>query len=79
MWGMESFGKTIPVTGLSAAEQPERVWFSEVRIIKSTKSGHVTYEVCYLHPTNGDDIDTAVREALKAVMQQLTTKASHKG
>jgi hypothetical protein len=76
---MESFGKAIPVTGLNALESKEQVWFSEVCIFKSTKSGHVTYEVHYQHPTNGDDIDTAVREALETVIQQLAAKASHKG
>jgi hypothetical protein len=76
---MESFGKAIPVTGLNALEPKEQVWFSEVCILKSTKSGQVTYEVHYQHPTNGGDIDTAVREALKTVIQQLTAKASHKG
>ncbi len=76
---MEPLGKVIPVTGLNALEPKEQVWFSEVRIFKSTKSGHVAYDVDYQHPTNGDDIDAAVREALQTVVQQLTAKASHKG
>jgi hypothetical protein len=45
----------------------------------SAKSGHVAYDVHYQHPTNGDDIDAAVRAALKTVVEQLTAKASHKG
>jgi hypothetical protein len=73
---MESFGKAIPVTGPSALEPKEQVWFSEVRIFKSTKSGHVTYDVHYQHPTNGDSIDAAVRAALRTAVQQLTAKAS---
>jgi hypothetical protein len=76
---MESFGKAIPVTGPNALEPKEQVWFSEVRISKSTKRGHVTYAVHYQHPTNGDDIDVAVREALQTVVQRLTAKAFHKG
>ena len=76
---MESFGKAIPVTGPNALEPKERVWFSEVCIFKSAKSGHVAYDVHYQHPTNGDDIDAAVRAALKTVVEQLTAKASHKG
>ena len=76
---MESFGKAIPVTGPNALEPKEQVWFSEVRIFKSTKGGHVAYDVHYQHPTNGDDIDAAVRAALKTVVEQLTAKASHKG
>jgi hypothetical protein len=74
---MESFGKVIPLTGPNALEPKERVWFSEVSISKNTKSGHFTYSV--QHPTNGDDIDAAVRAALETVIQQLTAKASHKG
>jgi len=76
---MESFGKAIPVTGPNALEPKERVWFSEVCILMSAKSGHVAYDVHYQHPTNGDDIDAAVRAALKTVVEQLTAKASHKG
>jgi hypothetical protein len=76
---MESFGKAVPVTGPNALEPKAQVWFSEIGIFKSTKSGHVTYEVHYQHPTNGDDIDTAVREALNTVIQQLTAKVCHKG
>ena len=76
---MESFGKAIPVTGPNALEPKERVWFSEVCILMSAKSGHVAYDVHYQHPTNGDDIDAAVRVALKTVVEQLTAKASHKG
>jgi hypothetical protein len=76
---MESFGKAIPVTGPNALEPKEQVWFSEVRIFKSMKSGHSTYEVRYQHPTNGDHIDAYVRAALETVVQQLTAKASHKG
>jgi hypothetical protein len=76
---MESLGKAIPVMGPNALEPKEQVWFSEVRICKSTKSGHVTYDVHYQHPTNGDDIDAAVRAALQTVVQQLTAKAPHKG
>jgi hypothetical protein len=75
---MESFGKAIPVTGPNALEPKERVWFSEVCILMSAKSGHVAYDVHYQHPTNGDDIDAAVRAALKTVVEQLTAKASHK-
>ena len=76
---MKSFGNAIPPTGPNVLEQKEQVWFSEVRIFKSTKSGHVTYDVQYSRPANGDDIDTAVRAALRAVEQQLATKALHKG
>ena len=76
---MDSFGKAIPVTGPNALESKEPVWFSEVRIVKTTKSGHVTYDIDYQHPTNGDDIDAAVRAALQTVIQQLTAKASYKG
>jgi hypothetical protein len=76
---MESFGKAIPVTGPNALEPKEQVWFSEVRILKSMKSGHVTYEVRYQHPSNGDDIDAYVRAALETVVQQLTAKTPHKG
>jgi hypothetical protein len=76
---MESFGKAIPVTGPNALEPIDQVWFSEVRIFKSMKSGHFSYEVRYQHPTNGDDIDAYVRAALETVVQQLTAKASHKG
>ena len=76
---MESFGKAIPVTGLNALEPKERVWVNEVCIFKSAKSGHVAYDVHYQRPTNGDDIDAAVRAALKTVVEQLTAKASHKG
>ena len=71
---MESFGKAIPVTGPNALEPKEQVWFSEVRIFKSTKSGDVTYDVHYLHPNNADEIDDAVRAALQNVVQQLTAK-----
>ena len=74
---MGSLGKAIPVTGPNALEPKEQVWFSEVRIFKSTKSGHVTYDVHYQHPTNGDDIDAAVRGALQTVVRQLTAKAPH--
>jgi hypothetical protein len=76
---MDSFGKSIPVIGPISLGPKEQVWFSEVRIFKSTKSGHVTYDVQYSRPANGDDIDTAVRAALRAVEQQLATKALHKG
>ena len=75
---MGSFGQVIPVTGPNALEPKERVWFSEVRIFKSTKNGDVTYDVHYLHPNNGDEIDDAVRAALQTVVQQLTAKASDK-
>jgi hypothetical protein len=75
---MESLGKAIPVTGPNALEPKEQVWFSEVRIFKNAKSGHATYHVHYQHPTNGDDIDAAVRGALKTVVEQLTAKASQK-
>ena len=74
---MGSLGKAIPVTGPNALEPKEQVWFSEVRIVKSAKSGHATYDVHYQHPTNGDDIDAAVRAALKTVVEQLAAKASH--
>lgn len=73
---MESFGKAVPVTGLSALEPKEQVWFSDVRIVKSAKSGHVAYDVHYQHPTNGDDVDVAVRAALKTVVEQLTAKTN---
>jgi len=76
---MEPFGKTVPVTGPNALEPKEQVWFSEVRIFKSTKSGHAAYDVDYQHSTNGDDVDAAVRAALKTVVEQLTAKASHTG
>ena len=76
---MESLGKAIPVTGPNALEPKEEVWFSKVRIFKSMKSGHVTYEVRYQHPTNGDEIDASVRTALETVVQQLTAKTPHKG
>ena len=76
---MDSFGQAIPVIGPNALEPKEQVWFSEVRILKSTKDGHVTYDVHCLHPNNGDEIDAAVRTALQAVVQQLTAKASHTG
>lgn len=76
---MESFGKAIPVTGPNVLEPKEQVWYSEVRMFMSAKSGHVAYDVHYQHPTNGDDIDAAVRAALKTVVEQLTAKASHKG
>jgi len=71
---MESFGKTIPVTGPNALESKKQVWFSEVRIVKSANNGHVAYDVHYQHPTNGDDIDAAVRAALKTVVEQLAAK-----
>ena len=71
---MESFGKAIPVTGPNTLEPKEPVWFSEVRILTSVKSGHVAYDVHYQHPTNGDDIDAAVRAALKTVVEQLAAK-----
>ena len=74
---MGSFGKVIPVTGSNVLEQKEQVWFSEVRIFKSAKSGQATYDVHYQHPTNGDEIDAVVREALKTVVEQLTTKSPH--
>jgi hypothetical protein len=74
---MGSLGKAIPVTGPNALEPKEQVWFSEVRILKCAKSGHSTYDVHYQHPTNGDDIDAAVRAALKTVVEQLAAKASH--
>ena len=76
---MESFGKAIPVTGPNALEPKEPVWYSEVRIFESAKSGRATYDVQYQHPTNGGNIDAAVRAALKAAVEQLTAKASHKG
>jgi hypothetical protein len=61
-------------------EPKEQVWFSEVRIFKSVKNGHVTYDVHCPHPNNDDDIDAAVRAALQTVVQQLTAKTSdHKG
>lgn len=71
---MESFGKAIPVTGPNAPDSKVPVWFSEVRIFRSMKSGHVTYDVQYQRPTNGDDIDAAVRAALQTVVRQLTAK-----
>ena len=74
---MGSLGKAIPVMGPNALEPNEQVWFSEVRISKSEKGGHATYEVHYQHPTNGDDIDAAVRASLKTVVEQLTANASH--
>jgi hypothetical protein len=76
---MDSFGKSIPVTGPNALEPKEQVWFSEVRIFKSTQNGHVTYDVQYVHPNNGDDVDAAVRAALQTVVQRLTAKESHEG
>ena len=72
-------GKQFPSPARNALEPKEPVWFSEVRIFKTTKSGHVIYDVDYQNPTNGDDIDAAVRAALQTVVQQLTTAASHKG
>jgi hypothetical protein len=74
---MGSLGKAIPVTGPNALEPKEQVWFSEVRIFKCAKSGHATYDVHYQHSTNGDDVDAAVRAALKTVVEQLAAKASH--
>jgi len=76
---MGSFGQAIPVTGPNTLEPKEQVWFSEVRIFKSTKNGDVTYHAHFPHPNNGDEIDQAVRAALQAAAQQLTAKASHKG
>jgi hypothetical protein len=75
---MGSFGQAIPVTGPNALEPKEQVWFSEVRIFKSVKNGHVIYDVHCLHPNNDDEIDDAVRVALQTAVQQLTAAASHR-
>jgi len=73
---VESFGKAIPVIGLNALEPKEQVWFSEVRIVKSAENGRVAYDVHYQHPTNGDDVDAAVRAAIQTVVEQLTAKTN---
>jgi hypothetical protein len=70
---VDSFsGKVIPVTGPNALEPKELAWFSEVRIFKSTKSGD--YDAHIQHPTNGDDVDAAIRAALRTVIDQLNAK-----
>jgi hypothetical protein len=71
-------GQSIPVTGPEALSSKDTVWFSEVRIFKSTKSGGVTYDMHCQHPTNGDEVDAAVRAALQAVVQELTASAAQK-
>ena len=73
---MESFGKAIPVTGPNALEPTETVWGDVVQIVKTTKSGHVSYDVRYQRQTNGDEIDIAVRAALQTVVERLTTTAT---
>jgi hypothetical protein len=64
---MDPFGKSIPVTGPITQDPKDLVWFSEVRTFKNRKSGHFTCEV--LHPTNGDEIDTAICAALETAAQ----------
>ncbi len=72
---MEPFGPVIPPEGLSTAGR-DRVWFSEVQILKISEGERVTYRVCCQKTNGNDDIDKAVQAALETVVQQLTAKAS---